>query len=250
MRVGGLVPLLFLLVPACASAATAPPGPLTAWRTPLGIRLDWGSPSPVPVRIWRSSAAGAYTPLATLPPGQAGFVDLSARPESGYRYALGEPGSGAPEVEIPAPPAGGPANVLAGLVTTCRGLAPGGTYPADTRNLFELGKDRVVQYFGYFVLKPWREGVRHGRLVWRAPDGRTLAEYAHSLSPRRLDLPDGPVGQIVLAMAFGLDRPVEQNGQREVPTEPGLYTIEAFLDGGAVGLTFFQLRAAAAASTR
>ena len=83
--------------------------------------------------------------------------------------------------------------------------------------------------------------------MWRGPDGQVFSEYSHSITPRRVDLPEGQAGQILLAQAIGLRDALPQNGQQRVPVEPGLYTVEALVDDVPVALTIFYLKEGAAA---
>ncbi len=135
-----------------------------------------------------------------------------------------------------------PVRVLPALVTVCSGLAPGGTFPANTRNTFTAARDANVQFYGYYLLKPWNPAVRVARLVWRDPSGTVFSEYSHDITPRETALADGPAGNILLAQAIGLRTVVTQNGQVRVPDAPGLYTVEAFLDGVPISESVFYLQ--------
>jgi len=190
--------------------------------------------------IWKGTAPGALHPVATLPPGQTGFWDTAAARTQSFWYAAGDPKSHGPEFSLAG--AAAPAGILAGLVTTCSGLAPGGTFPANTQNFFAASRDRHVQFFGYFIMRPFDPTVREARIVWRDPKGAVFSEFSHTVTPHRVELPEGPTGQLLLAQAIGLREAIPQNGQMRVPLEPGIYTIEVFVDGAPVSLTVFYLR--------
>jgi hypothetical protein len=227
------------LTDAAASAADAPAG-LTGWRMARGITLTWSQTPAGGFTIWRGTEPGKLRPLVTLPPGQAGFWDTTAARLQGYVYALGDSRSHGSELDLPgAPP---PVRILAGQVTTCSGLRRDAVFPADTQVIFTPSRDAFVEFFGYFLMRPFDPTVREARLVWRDPKGAVFSDYTHQITPRRVELPEGPVGQIVLPLSVGLRQVVAQNGQTRVPTEPGTYTIEAFVDEVSVSLTVWYLR--------
>jgi hypothetical protein len=186
--------------------------------------------------------------LAILPSGQAGFLDLSTQKAQSYVYALGDEQRHGPEIAMPAPR--GSVRIVSGLVTTCSGLVPNRAFPADTLNYFYSSRHVHVQYYGYFLLIPFDPTPREAKLVWRGPDKQVFSEYSHSITPRQVDLPEGPVGQILLAQAIGLREALPQNGQQRVPTETGMYTVEAFVDGVPVALTIFYLKEEAGAGKK
>lgn len=218
----------------------AQPGGLTAWRTPQGIFLSWSSSPSGAVEIWRGTETGKLAMLATLPGGQRGFLDLGASRGQEYFYALGS--GKRPGAELKVPGGGGPLHVLSGLVTTCSGLAPNSLFPANTQNYFSRSRDTHVQYYGYFLLVPYDGVPRDIRLVWKDPRGAVFSEYSRTINPKRVDMPDGPMGQVLLSMPVGLREAIEQNGQKSVPSEPGMYTVEAFIDDSPVALSVFYLR--------
>ena len=231
--------LAFLLLAANASAADAPTE-LTGWRTIQGVFLSWSRTPTSVFTIWKGTAPGVLQPVATLPPGQVGFWDTSAVRALAYWYAVGDAKSHGPELILPGSTA--PVRLLAGLVTTCSGLTPGGTFPANTQNFFTASRDRHVQFFGYFLMRPFDPTVREARIVWRDPKGEVFSEYSHTITPKKVELPEGATGQILLAQAIGLQESVPQNGQLRVPTEPGVYTIEVFVDDVPASLTIFYMR--------
>ncbi|MEK7474927.1 MAG: hypothetical protein AAB152_04745 [Candidatus Coatesbacteria bacterium] len=241
MRPAARPSLILLLCTASltASAAEAPTG-LTGWRSARGITLSWSQSPAGGFTIWRGTVSGSLRTLASLPPGQGGFWDTSAARLQGYVYALGDSRSHGPELVLAgAPP---PVRIMAGQVTTCSGLRRDAVYPADTQAFFTPSRDAFVEYFGYFLMRPFDPTVREARIVWRDPKGGVFAEYSHPITPRRVELPEGPVGQIVLPLSIGLRQVVAQNGQTRVPTEPGTYTVEAFVDDVPVSLTVWYLR--------
>ncbi len=233
-----LVALALMFVAGTVSAEA--PGSLTGWRGDRGIFLSWGDATKS-FTLWRGTEPGRLGVLLTVPPGQSGFLDLAALRTTRYLYALGDRSSHGEVVEIPGM-AAGTSRVLAGLVTTCSGLQRGGLFPADTQNWFTGSKNAHVQYFGYYFLKPFDPAPREAKLVWRDPAGAVFSEYTHPITPKRVDLPDGAAGQILLAQAIGLREALPQNGQRLVPTVPGLYTVETFVDGDPVAVTIWYLR--------
>jgi len=236
-----LVPVLLLA--ASTSLAADPPAALTGWRTAQGIFLSWSSTPPGAWTIWRGTASGALRPLTTLPPGQAGFWDTAVARTKAYAYALGDSRTHGLELEIAgAPP---PVRIISGLVTTCSGLTPGMVYPGDSRNIFDPSRDRNVQFFGMFILRPFDPTVREVRIVWRDPKGDIFSQYSHPVTPRPADLPGERVGQLVLPQAIGLREVVSQNGQLRLPQEPGRHTVEVFVDEVPVSLTVFYLGEAA-----
>lgn len=219
--------------------ASSPLG-LTARRTARGIYLTWSAPENQRVCVWRGTGPGSLSLLVQLPPGQGGFLDLAVERTAAYAYGLGDQQACSEWVQVPGQVQA--AKILAGLVTTCSGLQQGGIFPANTQNYFSASRHAHVQYYGYFLLRPFDPAPREAKLVWRDPAGRVFSEYVHSITPKRVDLPAGPVGQILLAQAVGLRQVLSQNGQQRVPTRPGLYTIETFVDGVPVALTVFYLR--------
>jgi len=223
-----------------APAAGLGPSGLTAWRTPQGIYLSWSTTPEGAFEIWRGTFSGGLSLVATLPPGTQGFVDIAAHRTQGYWYALGAGKKPGAALEVPGAPAA--AHVLAGLVTTCSGLMPNSLFPANTQNYFFKGRSTHVQYFGYFLLKPYDPSPRDVRLVWKDPHGAVFAEISKSVNPKKLDMPEGPVGQVLLSTPVGLQAVVAQNGQKSVPDEPGTYTVEAFIDDVPVALTVFYLK--------
>jgi len=228
---------LFFL--ATLAHATAPEG-LTGWRTPQGIFLTWSGTPAGSFAVWRGTMAGRLAVLATLQPGQAGFMDMGAPGTGAVIYALGTGATPGPGITIGS--VAGPVRILSSLVTTCSGLAPGGTFPANTQNYFYPSKHPHVQYFGYFLLQPWDPAPRTARLVWKDPAGAVFSEFSHAITPKRVDLPTGPVGQVLLPQAIGLREVLAQNGQQRLPAGTGLCTVEAFLDDIPVALTVFYLK--------
>jgi len=239
-----LIALLFLASPAvCGGVPTG----LTGWRTPQGIFLTWTETPTGPFAVWRGTAPGSLTILATLQRGQVGFMDMGVRRETPYVYALGT--GAAPGTEFRVDGLAAPVRILAALVTTCSGLSPGGTYPADTQNYFYPGKDRHVQFFGYFFLEPWDPAVRTARLVWKDATGAVFSEYSHAITPKRVELAGGTVGQLLLPQAIGLKDTLPQNGQLRIPAGPGMCTVEAFLDDVPIAMSVFYLKEQARAAT-
>lgn len=221
------------------SVSADAPAPLTGWRGARGIELSWADASRA-WTIWRGTEPGRLMPMITMPAGQTGFLDFSVARTGRYFYALGDPKAHGDPLEFPGAP--GVTRILAGLVTTCSGLQKGGLFPADTQNWFFASRNAHVQYFGYYFLKPFDPGPREAKVVWRDPAGAVFSEYTHSVTPKRVDLADGPAGQILLAQAMGLREALPQNGQKRVPTQPGLYTIETFIENVPVALTVWYLR--------
>lgn len=233
------IPLIAVLLSATLAHAAAPEG-LTGWRTPQGIFLTWSGTPAGSFAIWRGTAPGRLAVLATLQPGQAGFMDMGAPGTGAVLYALGTGATPGPGITIGG--AAGPVRILSSLVTTCSGLAPGGTFPANTQNYFYPSKHPHVQYFGYFLLEPWDPAPRTARLVWKDPAGAVFSEYSHAITPKRVELPSGAVGQVLLPQAIGLREVLPQNGQQRLPSGTGLCTVEAFLDDVPVALTVFYLK--------
>jgi len=221
------------------SASVEPPVELTAWRTAQGVFLSWSGSPQGSYEIWKGTASGAVLRMATLPGNQRGFLDLSAVRGQEYFYALGTGGKAGPVLCVPG--RAGQVRILPALVTTCSALRPGGNFPANLQNYFQRSRDKDVQFFGYFLMKPFDPTPREMKLVWRDPKGQVFSEYSHSITPRRLELPDGPAGQILAPQAIGLREVVAQNGQLRVPEEPGLYTIELLVDDVPVSLSVFYL---------
>ncbi len=217
-----------------------PPLELTAWRTPQGIFLSWSVTPAGEMRILRGTAPGRIETRATLPGGQSGFLDLAAMRTQEYWYVV-ETGDrrGAP---LRVPGAAAPVRVLTGLVTTCSGLAPGGTFPANTQNYFYRSRNAHVQFYGYYFLRPYDPSPREVKLVWRDPKGEVFSEYSHQLAPRPVQIKGETVGQMLAPQAIGLREVVAQNGQKRLPEEPGMYTVEAFIDDIPVSLTVFYLK--------
>lgn len=239
----GMVAALSAVVIGAAEAhaqtdeAAAPQG-LSAKRTAQGIYLTWSDSLTGVVGIWRGTAPGSLRLLAQVPAGQAGFLDLKAGREETYRYALGGTKEHGAAIVV-----GGvaPVKVLAGLVTTCSGLTKGSPYPANTRNYFSPARDVHVQYYGYFLIRPFDGTPRSVRLVWRDPEGDVFSEYEGTVTPRRVDLAEGPAGGVLLAQAIGLKHSLPQNGQKRIPQGEGVCTVEALIDGVPAGLTVFHL---------
>jgi hypothetical protein len=236
--------LVWLAAFAAPAAAADAPRSLTGWRGDRGIFLSWSETGGA-FTLWRGTESGRLSALLTVPPGQSGFLDLAARRDTRYVYALGDARSHGDAVEFPAAPAG--ARILAGLVTTCSGLQKGGLFPADTQNWFFPSRNAHVQFYGYYLIRPFGDAPREAKLVWRDPAGAVLSEYTHPITPKRVDLPEGPAGQVLLAQAIGLREALPQNGQRRVPASAGLYTVEAFIDGVPVSVTVWYLRSEAPA---
>jgi hypothetical protein len=237
-----------LLFSSVASASgSAPPAvsagnpvSLTGWRTSQGVFLSWSSTPQGVSQIWRGTYPGGVSRMATIPGNQPGFLDLSAVSGQEYYYALGAGSRPGPLLHIPG--RGGAVKIMAGLVTTCSGLAPGGVFPANNQNVFLRSQNPHVQFYGLYVMKPFDPGVREVRIVWTDPKGRVFSRYSHSITPRRIELPDGPAGQIVAPQAIGLQQVVAQNGQESVPEEPGMYTVEVFIDDVPASLAIFYLK--------
>lgn len=216
------------------------PGGLTAWRTAQGIFLSWSASPSGSVEIWRGTESGKLSLVATLPGGQHGFLDLSAARRQEYFYALGS--GKRPGAELNVPGGGGPVQVLAGLVTTCSGLAPNSMFPANTQNFFVRSRDNHVQYYGYFLVRPYVQSPHDIRLVWRDPHGAVFSEFSRTINPKRVEISGEAMGQILMSMPVGLREAVAENGQKSVPTEPGMYTVEAFVDDEPVALSVFYIR--------
>lgn len=230
---------LGVTVPGATEAgATETPNPLTAARTERGVYLSWSKSLTGLLGVWRGTGPGSLRLLAQIPGGQAGFLDLSAARAREYWYALGDAKRPGRTISLPGRT---PVRVLAGLVTTCSGLTKGRVFPADTQNYFTATRNAHVQYFGYFFLTPFDASPRTARFVWRDPGGEVLSEYEHKITPREVDIPGGKAGQVLFSQAIGLQHALPQNGQKRVPTEPGLYSVEALLDGVSVGITVFWI---------
>ncbi len=211
----------------------------TVKRTPSGIYLSWSASLTGLVGVWRGTEPGRLSLLTRLPAGQTGFMDLGTKSGLGYSYALGDRREHGAEVRLPAVK---PIRVLAGLVTTCSGLTKGSSFPANTQNYFVASRDPHVQYYGYFLLRPFDPAPRTARLVWRDSAGLIFSEYTGKITPKEVDLPEGKAGQLLLAQAVGLRHSLPQNGQKRVPVEPGIYTVEAFIDNVPVALTVFFIK--------
>lgn len=224
--------------PAPAGAGPDGPGALTARRTERGVHLVWSDSRGGLAGIWRGTEPGSLHLLAQIPGGHAGFLDLGAAKDQEYWYALGD--AKRPGQAIRVGPRE-PARILAGLVTTCSGLTRGKTFPADTQNYFTASRDPHVQYFGYFILTPFDPEPRTARLVWRDPRGEVFSESEIQVTPKEVELPGGKAGQVLLAQPIGLRNVLSQNGQKRVPTEPGLHSIEAAVDGVTVGVSVFWI---------
>jgi hypothetical protein len=219
-----------------ARAAPAPQG-LTASRTAQGVLLSWSAGRDGRVAVWRGEESGEPKVLAVLPAGQSGFLDLSARRDKAYTYGVGD--ERAPQEKAVLPAQGARARIVPSLVTTCSGLVQGRAFPGNTQNYFTLGRDPHVQYFGYFIVKPYEPGERVVRLVWRDPAGQVFSEYTHSVTPRKAEMPGEPVGNMVITQAIGLKDSLPQNGQVRVPDQPGVYTVETQFDGETAAQTVF-----------
>jgi len=221
-----------------ADAPAAPQG-LTAWRTSQGVFLSWSASRSGSVAVWRGEEGEEPRMFLNLPSGQAGFLDLGAKREKSYVYGIGSERVAAERVTVPG--AGARGRILPSLVTTCSGLVQGRAFPGNTQNYFQIGKDVHVQYFGYFILKPYDPAEREVRLVWRDPDGKIFSEYSHGVTPRKADFPEGTLGHVVITQAIGLKEALPQNGQVRIPDKPGLYTVETFFDGEPAAQTVFFL---------
>jgi len=216
------------------------PVELTAWRTAQGIFLSWSTTPQGISQIWRGTFPGGVVRMATIPGNQQGFLDLSAGRGQEYYYALGSGSQPGPLLHMPG--RGGLVRIMAGLVTTCSGLAPGGVFPANNQNVFRKSQNPHVQFYGLYVMKPFDPTVREVRIVWKDPKGQVFSQYSHSITPRRIELPDGPAGQIVAPQAIGLQQVVAQNGQLRLPDEPGMHTVEVFVDDIPVSLAMFYIK--------
>ena len=177
--------------------------------------------------------------LLVLPAGQSGFLDLGAKRENSYTYGIGDERAIAERVTVPG--AGPRGRILPSLVTTCSGLVQGRAFPGNTQNYFQLGRDAHVQYYAYFLVKPFDPSGREVKLVWRDPSGQVFSEYSHGVTPKKADFPDGEIGNVVITQAVGLKDALPQNGQTRVPDQPGLYTVEVFFDGEPAARTVFFL---------
>lgn len=216
------------------------PVELTGWRTPQGIFLSWSSTPQGVSQIWRGTYPGGVARMATIPGNQQGFLDLSAVRGQEYFYALGSGSRPGPLLKLPG--RGGSASIMAGLVTTCSGLAPGGVFPANNQNVFQKSKNPHVQFYGLYVMRPYDPGVREVKIVWKDPRGQVFSQYSHSITPRRIELADGPAGQVVAPQAIGLQQIVAQNGQLRLPEEPGMHTVEVSIDDIPVSLAIFYIK--------
>jgi len=178
--------------------------------------------------------------MATIPGNQQGFLDLSAARGQEYFYALGSGSRPGPLLNVPG--RGGAFRIMAELVTTCSGLAPGGIYPANNQNVFQKSQNPHVQFYGLYVMKPYDAAVREVRIVWKNPKGVVFSQYSHPVTPRRIELSDGPAGQIVAPQAVGLQQIVTQNGQTSLPDDSGMHTVEVFVDETPVSLSIFYIK--------
>lgn len=238
MRMTTVLLLAGVLLAAGSSVLADSPAPLTGWRTERGIFLSWTDPAKS-FTLWRGTEPGRLSVLLTVPAGQSGFHDLAAHRAGRWCYALGDARSHGDALDFPGTaPAGG---MLAGLVTTCSGLARGRWAPADTQNGFVASRNAHVQFFGSYFLAPFDDAPHATRVVWKDPAGAVFADLAGPVTAKRVELPAGPAGRLLISMAIGLREALPQSGQRRVPVAPGQYTIEAFIDGAPVSLTVWYL---------
>lgn len=222
------------------SAVVSEPVGLTAWRSAQGVHLSWSAQFAGKTVIWRGTEPGKLSVMAILPGGQKGFMDLSAEKGLPYTYGIGD--EKAPFAEVALAGLGTGVRVLSGLVTTCSGLAPGGVFPANTQNYFSPARDSHVQFYGYYFLRPFDSAEREVRIVWKDPAGGVFCEYSHVVAPKKVDLAEGAVGQVLVPLAVGLREVIARNGQTGIPSAPGLYTIEVSIDGVPVSVTVFYIR--------
>jgi hypothetical protein len=164
-----------------------------------------------------------------------------------------------------------PAYIL-GHITTCTGLI--NNYPADSVNWFYRNQHKVVQFFAYFLFRtqfsfeynlktrqhlfinPYEYYSGQKRFdeetsytfenIWISPSKKVICEKIITFDKTSTDKRIGVADKQYIPYAFGnfigINETFAENGQLGLPAEKGLYSIQLFVNGELVSITFFEMK--------
>ncbi len=169
--------------------------------------------------------------------------------------------------------AGGNGYIM-GHITTCTGLL--NNYPADTKNWFYRGQDKIIQYWCYMLFPGATKSIQikdtehlflntyemytGGSSVlgedtdkyvfenkWIDPNGKVICSKIvnwdkGSAIAKKIIIDSKEYIPYIFANYIEIDTAVAINGQDSLPEKQGLYHINLYVNGKPAAVTFFEMK--------